>query len=340
MAQSHMAREVHEIPQAVERLLKGSSCIRDLAARARALDPPLIATVARGSSDHACTFLKYAAELTLGIPVASIGPSVASVYKVQLRLGSAVCIAVSQSGQSPDIVALTEAARAGGALTVALTNSPGSPIAIAAGNVIPLNVGVEQSVAATKSFVASAVAGLTFLAHWKGDDDLLAAIHALPERLARAVEADWSPLAEALAGRDTLFCLGRGPSWAMANEAALKFKEVALIHAGSYSSAEVLHGPVAVVGGGFPVLVFSAADAAEGSVAAVADRIAETGAAVFVTSDRCRTAEELPHVRTDHPLCDPIALVTSFYAFVERLARERGLDPDRPRNLAKVTETL
>jgi len=125
----------------------------------------------------------------------------------------------------------------------------------------------------------------------------------------------------------------------MSNEAALKFKETCQIHAESYSSAEVLHGPVSIIGSGFPVLGLTANDAAETALVEVADSIAAKGARVFVTSDKCRNAQRLEHVRTNHPLTDPISLITSFYAMVERLATSRGINPDAPRHLKKVTET-
>jgi glucosamine--fructose-6-phosphate aminotransferase (isomerizing) len=341
MTASLMAAEVREIPQAVARLLDASGpAIRAAAAAARAADPALVATVARGSSDHACTFLKYACELTLGLPVASIGPSVASIYGARLRMNRALCLAVSQSGQSPDIVALQRAAGAGGALTVAITNHPDSPLAAASQATLPLAAGPERSVAATKTFVNSAVAGLALIAHWAGDRDLLAAIDRLPEALGRAVTLDWSALAGAAAGATSLYTLGRGPAFAISNEAALKFKEVGRLHAESYSSAEVLHGPVSIVDPGFPILALAAGDAAEASVVEVAAAMAGKGARVFVTSDSAPPALRLPVVRTGHGLTDPLALITAFYAMVEGVARARGIDPDRPRHLNKVTETL
>ena len=137
-----------------------------------------------------------------------------------------------------------------------------------------------------------------------------------------------------------LYTLGRGPAYAMSNEAALKFKEVAQIHAESYSSAEVLHGPVAIVGADFPVLAFAAADAAEPGIVETADAIAGKGARVFVTSGQARVATALPVVRTGHPLTDPLALIATFYAMVERIAVAKGFDPDTPRHLHKVTETV
>jgi glucosamine--fructose-6-phosphate aminotransferase (isomerizing) len=338
---SQMATEVHEIPSAVARLIAdGAPAIRAAADAARACDPALIATVARGSSDHACTYLKYVAELTLGLPVASIGPSVASVYGARLRMRNALCLTVSQSGQSPDIVAMAKAAGLGGALTVAITNHPASPLGIASQHCLALHAGPEISVAATKTFVNSAVAGLFLIAEWAQDADLLAAIHALPAHLEHAVTQDWGALRDAVTGAESLYTLGRGPAYAMANESALKFKEVARIHAESYSSAEVLHGPVSIVGDGFPVLALAVGDAAEGGLVAVVDQMAAKGAQVFVTSDLASAASRLPHVRTEHALTDPLALIVSFYAMVEQVARARGVDPDKPRHLNKVTQTV
>ncbi len=285
------------------------------------------------------TYLKYASELLLGVPVASLGPSIASIYNTPLRLRGAGCISISQSGKSPDIVAMAASATEQGALTLALTNDPASPLAAACQHTVNIHAGPEISVAATKTFVNSAVAALLLLARWKGDGDLTAAIHALPAQLADACQTDWPNLRAALEGQGSIFTLGRGPSYAMSNEAALKFKETCQIHAESYSSAEVLHGPVSIIGTGFPVLGLAANDLAEASLIEVADAIAAKGAKVFVTSDKCATAQRLEHVRTNHPLTDPLSLITSFYAMVERLATSRGINPDAPRHLKKVTQT-
>lgn len=340
-AQTQMRREVLEIPEAVERLLSyGHADIIRAAERLSAAKPAYLATVARGSSDHVATYLKYASELLLGVPVASIGPSVASIYGAPLKLAGAGVISVSQSGKSPDIVALAEAAKNAGALTFAITNDAGSPLARASDHTIDICAGPELSVAATKTFVTSAVAGLLLLARWADDQPLIRAIHALPGQLAKAAEIDWSEMRSAIGARRNLFTLGRGPSWAMSNEAALKFKETCQLHAESYSSAEVLHGPVSIVEAGFPVLALAAGDAAESALVDVADQIAGKGASVFVTSGKARIATQLEHIRTDHPLCDPIALIVTFYAMVDRVAAERGVNPDAPRHLRKITETI
>lgn len=337
---TQMRAEILEIPDAVERLLtEGNAAILAAADKARAVKPRFLLSVARGSSDHACTFLKYASELVLKRPMASVGPSVRSIYGVDLEAQDSLCISVSQSGQSPDIVRMTESLRKGGSLTVAITNDAGSRLARAADTTLPIHAGPELSVAATKTFVTSLVAGLWLIATIKGDDELIAAIRALPGHLERAIQCDWSAAANAIEG-SSLFTLGRGPSWAISNEAALKFKETCLIHAESYSSAEVLHGPVSIIGRSFPVIAFAAGDAAEKSVAETSDELARKGAQVFTMASGVTRATRLPCVRTDHWLTDPVAAIVSFYGMVERVAVGRGINPDVPRHLHKVTETV
>lgn len=336
-----MREEILSIPDVTTRFLDSSRVTLAAAgAKLREKNPPFLASIARGSSDHVTAFLKYSSELTAGIPVASLGPSVASIYGVTLKLGSAATLSISQSGKSPDIVSMTKAARDSGALTIAITNVIDSDLASASDLPIDILAGPERSVAATKSFVSSAVAGLALIGHWTNDQKLLAAIDDLPSAMAKAVTCDWSPFAAALENENSLFILGRGPSLAISNEIALKFKETSGVHAESYSAAEVMHGPKAIVGKGFPVLVLAARDAAEASLIDAADRLAEQGAAVFLTSNKPSQATALPFVATSHPLTDPLALLVSFYAFVEEFARSRGFNPDEPPHLRKVTETI
>ncbi len=340
-AATHMRTEIEEIPQAVARFLdRSDSLLEDVAQDLRRRAPGFVVTVARGSSAHAATYLKYAVELTAGLAVAPIGPSVASIYGAKLRLDRAACLAVSQSGKSPDIVALAQSAAEQGAVTIALTNTAGSPLAGVCDHAIDIMAGPERSVAATKTFVNSAVAGLALMAHSTRDETLLAALQQLPQSLERALACDWSALIEPFGRQGSLFILGRGPSSAMASEAALKFKETCGVHAEAYSAAEVMHGPMALVGPGFPVLALAARDAAEPSLVEAVDALADKQAAAFATSDRVAKAARLPFAATGHPLTDPLPLIVSFYAFVEAFARHRGLNPDTPRNLRKVTETI
>ncbi len=338
---SHMANEVAEIPQALARLLSASGpAIASAGAALRALDPGLVLTVARGSSDHAATYLKYAVELTAGIPVASVGPSVASVYGRSLRLSGAACIGISQSGQSPDIVEMMRSAGAGGALTIAVTNFADSPMARVSSHCLPLAAGAEQSVAATKTFICSVAAGLALLAEWQDDPALRAAVAALPDAAAQALSLDWSPLSARLSRAPQAYVLGRGPAFAIACEAALKLKETCGLHAEAYSAAEVLHGPSAIVQSGFPVLALAVEDAAQPGVIQTAERLAAQGADVFLTGCTAKGATTLPAVTGLHPLVAPLVQAVAFYAFVETLARRRGFDPDAPPHLRKVTETV
>jgi glucosamine--fructose-6-phosphate aminotransferase (isomerizing) len=338
---THMRQEINEIPEAATRLLDRSAA--DLAKAGRALrdkDPAFLVTIARGSSDHAATFIKYAIELTAGRPVASLGPSLASIYGADLKLGGGAAIAISQSGKSPDIVAMAEAATKSGAVTVALTNTLPSPITQASLHAVDINAGPELAVAATKSFVNSIVAGLALLSEWTGDDALKAAVRALPDHLAKAVTLDWSEFSGQLGDAESLYMLGRGPALAIASEAALKFKETSNMHSEAYSAAEVLHGPVALVEDRFPVLAFAARDAAEASIVEIVDSLAGKRAMAFATSGEVKAANKLPFIATGHPLTDALALIVPFYGFVEAWSRSKGFNPDQPAALKKVTETL
>ena len=337
---TNMRREVDEIPEAAARLLEQSAdAIRQAGAALRGRDPAFLVTVARGSSDHAALFLKYAIELIAGRPVASLGPSLASIYGAKLKLDGGAAFAVSQSGKSPDIVALAEATTGAGAISIALVNTLPSPLSEACTHAVDIAAGPEISVAATKSYVNSIVAGLAILAEWTGDAALGTAVRDLPEHLSRAAGLDWGDLTADLAEAQSLYVLGRGPGLAIASEAALKFKETSGMHAEAYSSAEVLHGPVALVGPSFPVIALAARDAAEPSVTGMADGLAERGAYACVTSATAKAAKSLPFAATGHPITDALALIVPFYGFVEAWSRARGLDPDKPVNLKKVTET-
>jgi glucosamine--fructose-6-phosphate aminotransferase (isomerizing) len=338
---THMRIEIEEIPDATRRLLDQSGArLAEAGAALKHLQPVMVATIARGSSDHAAAYLKYAIELVAGVPVASIGPSIMSIYGRELHLDGCAAISISQSGKSPDIVAMAESAKRNGALGIALTNTAESPLAAASNITVDLSAGKEQSVAATKSFVSSVVAGLGVLGHWAGDAVLLGSLKQLPDAFSQALTADWTPFLDALGTRDSLYVLGRGPAFAIAQEAALKFKETCGIHAEAYSAAEVLHGPARIVEAGFPVLALAARDASEAAVAEIADRLARQGATAFATTTRVAAARRLPFAPTGHPITDGLSLIVSFYGFVEKLSRARGLDPDHPPHLKKVTETV
>ena len=335
-----MRQEVDEIPEAVARLLdRSGKTLIETGQRLANLDPTVLATIARGSSDHAAFFLKYACEQTLGIPVASLGPSLSSIYKITPRLKGAAALAISQSGKSPDIVSLAEACRKGGGLTIALANTVPSPLTETSDIAIDIQAGPEKSVAATKSFVNSIVAGLYIIASWSDDKELNQAIIALPEHFSNAVKLDWSPFNISMEGSSSVFILGRGPGFAIACEAALKLKETCGLHAEAYSSAEVVHGPMEMVRPSFPVLALAARDAAENTILSVANNLRERGAKLGITSEKAPLDARLPYIETGHPITDALVLIAPFYAFAEAYSRKLGRNPDAPAHLNKVTET-
>lgn len=341
MAQTMMARETREIPDVSRRqLTAGLDAYREIGAQFRRLDPPVLVTAARGSSDHAAAYLKYLVETLVGRPVASLGPSVASVYASRLRLNGAALLAVSQSGASPDLLSLVAAGAEGGAKTAALVNAGGSPLEELVDLPAPLLAGPEVSVAATKSYVASLVAMACIVAEWSGDQGLREGLQELPAALEIAIGLDWNSADEAFKAQGPIFCVGRGMGLAVAAEAALKFKETCRLHAEAYSSAEVLHGPMALADAGLRSLFFVPSDESRAGVLDTADRMREAGAEVWLVDGDKNAPGHLESAPAPHPALVPICQAVSFYVFIERLSREIGNDPDNPRHLRKVTRTV
>jgi glucosamine--fructose-6-phosphate aminotransferase (isomerizing) len=339
---THMAAEIRETPQAVARLIeREGASIKALGKKIRSLDPSVIVTCARGSSDNAAAYFKYLSEILIGVPVASIGPSVASIYRAPLKLQQAVVISVSQSGQSPDIVSLQAAAREAGAFAIAVVNQADSPLASNADAVIPLHAGLEKSVAATKTCLASAVALAALVAEWRDEADLRQAVAHLPEALEATLGSNWDAALPVLQPAPSAYVVGRGPALPIAAEAALKLKETAVLHAEAFSGAEVMHGPLQLLQPGFPVLAFSQKDQSREAMAGSIARLRATQGRVFeITAEAASGSDHLPVAATGHAALDPLAMLLSFYAFAEKLSRARGHEPDRPSHLRKVTETI
>jgi glucosamine--fructose-6-phosphate aminotransferase (isomerizing) len=335
-----MAREIDECGAVVARCLQeNAAAFADLAERLAGRAPAVVVTNARGSSDHAALYLKYLIEIALGLPCASIGPSIASLYRAPLKLSHGLAIAISQSGRSPDIVAAQRAARDGGAHAVALVNSEASPLADEADCLIPLRAGPEQSVAATKSMIAALAAGAGLVAAWSREAALSQALGALPDALAPPAPPPQA-LVETLAASPAAFVLGRGSTFAIAAEAALKLKETCAIHAEAFSSAEVMHGPAELVRPGFLVIAFPPRDEAAEGFAGALDRLRALGARVVTVEAGGQDGpDRLGAAAARHPLLAPIPMLHRFYALAEATARRLGRDPDRPSNLRKVTET-
>jgi len=332
--------EISEAPNVIwrqEAFLKPE--LVPLVKRLKQQPPQLVVTCARGSSAHAAVFAKHSIERHLRIPVADAAPSIVTVYRRPLRLKGQLHLTISQSGRSHDLIAQTRAARKAGALTVGMINDVHSPLAEVCEIVLPLMAGYELSVAATKTFIGTLAAILQLTAAWSGSADLRESLARLPDHLERAAMLDWSASFDTLAKAASMMTLGRGPTLAIAAEAALKLKETCGLHAEAFSGSEFLHGPVSLVSKGFPILMFMPGDQAAVALRELEADLRRKGAAVFATARSKRAAGRLPALGTGHSETDAICLIQSFYAMLVRLARLRGGDADKPRHLQKVTRT-
>jgi glucosamine--fructose-6-phosphate aminotransferase (isomerizing) len=337
---STMLAEAREMPALVRaQLAADAELYRSLAAFLRATPPLAIATVARGSSEHAARYLGYLVAARTGTLVSRLLPSLVTLYRAPLRAQRLVTVAVSQSGRSPDLVEPMRALRSAGATTLAIVNDAGSPLAEAAEWVIPLRAGPELAVPATKSFVASLAAAARLVACWREDEALLAALAALPAALEEGLRQDWGAAVRALAPAERMYVLGRGLGFAAALETALKLKEACGIHAEAFSAAEVRHGPMGLVGPGFPVLVLALRGPAQAGLVDLADELRRQGAQVLLAAPEDVEGRDLTLAMSAAEELDAAAAVASVYPMVDALARARGRDPDRPPNLVKVMST-
>lgn len=336
---TRMFREAAEAPAVVARLLVANSpLVQALGAALRTNPPRAVVTCARGSSDHAATYAKYLIETSTGVITSSAALSVSSVYAAEPKLEGVLYLAISQSGKSPDLLAAVEAAKQAEALVVALVNDESSPLAALADHVLPLHAGPEISVAATKSYIAALTGIAQLVAAWSQDLALDKALEELPAVLSQAWTLDWAPAYDRLRTATNLYVLGRGVGFGIAQEAALKFKETCGLHAEAFSAAEVLHGPMALVQRGFPVLVFAQDDQSQASVIELAQDLTARGVDVMLAGGGSGHGV-LPTVKT-HPNLEPIARIQSFYRMANALSILRGHDPDKPPHLNKVTETI
>lgn len=337
-AATRMFAEAAEAPARIaEQLQANAALVEKLGASLRARAPKAVVTLGRGSSDNVATFAKYLIETKTSTLTSSAAPSISSVYTAHPNLEGAVVLSISQSGQSPDLLASVKAAKAAGALVIALTNIVESPLAALADNVIPLHAGAESSVAATKTYLASAVAVLHLVAEWSGDASLRSALQLLPAQLENSWQLDWTPAIAPLASARDLYVIGRGLGFGLAQEAALKLKETCGLHAEAFSAAEVRHGPMALIHAGFPVIMFAQDDGTRADVEALAKRFSESRATVIAAGFAAPI--ELPAL-VAHPALQPILMAQSFYRLVCALSVARGFNPDCPPHLRKITETI
>lgn len=332
-----MLREIAEIPARADGLLRRGGTIDEIAERIRQANPRVALLCGRGSSGHVCVYLRYLFEARLGLLVSVSAPSLVTAYGAEPDMHGALFVVVSQSGRSPDIVAATRAARRLGALTLAIVNDAHSPAAAACELVLAIDAGLECAVAATKTVVLSMLAGARLVSALTGDAQLAQAIRRLPARFSHASECDWSPWCESLMHAQAAFVAARGYGLGIGREIALKLTETLRLPALGLSAAELRHGPRAAITPTTPVLLIRQNDATAAAVDALIRDLREANETVFFAGGPVGT---LPWVGDDDPICDPIAMLAPAYKAIEQAARRRGIDPDKPPHLTKVTRTL
>ncbi len=341
---SILEEEIFSQPEVIAHLLKQETLhIQSIVAELPPFDYIVIA--ARGSSDHAATYAKYAWPAFGGYPVALATPSLHTMYHQPPRFRGALVIGISQSGQSPDIVAVLEEGRSQGRPTIAITNDPASPLATAADYVVELHTGPERSVAATKTYSAQLAIMMLFAAAWSKDITQFGALEQIPEAMKRTLERSAVIQQYAEHFRDLQQCIviGRGYNYATSFELALKLKELTYMQVSGYSSADFRHGPIATVASGIPVIQIMPTGATYADMLTLADEVRQRGAELLVISD---AAEILAQTSYPMPLAgalpewlSPISAILPGQLFALHLAEAKGYAVDTPRGLNKVTRT-
>lgn len=337
--------EIREQPAVAERqLAELPARVRPLAAAVRRATIDYVLIAARGTSDHAATYAQYAIGSIARLPVALAAPSLFTQYQTPLRMRHALVIGISQSGQSPDVVSVVEEARRQGAVTAAITNDPASPLAGAADHLLPINAGVEASVAATKTYIGEMVA-VAVLAATLGDPPAAEwrALRRVPDAIqaALSLEGRAAKLAAQRAGLEECVILGRGYNLSTALEWALKLRELAYVRAHGYSTADFQHGPVASLPPGGDLLAVSAAGPMASDLAELLIRLRRERKArpLCIAEVPIRGIETLAYGEALPEWLSPIPAIVPAQLFTVALTAAKGLDAARPRGLKKVTLT-
>jgi glucosamine--fructose-6-phosphate aminotransferase (isomerizing) len=339
--------EIREQPAVAARFLADQAeNVEAIAASLRATPPRHVVIAARGTSDHAAVYAQYVLGVRHRLTVGLGTPSIVSIYGAAPDVRDALVIGISQSGASPDIVAVIAEARAQGAPTIAITNEPDSALAAAADRTIVLGAGPERAIAATKTYTAELLAVALLSAALADDPTDRAAIAAIPEALARALELEpeIDRIASDQAATTRALVIARGFEYATAREWALKLKELARVFADPYSSADFQHGPLTLVEPGVPVLAVVRSGAPGVDLVALLGRLrADLGGELMVVTDHAPALDlatwpvRLPAGTPEW--LGPLVSIVAGQLHALHLTRARGLDPELPRNLDKITRT-
>jgi glucosamine--fructose-6-phosphate aminotransferase (isomerizing) len=340
-----LEQEIGSQPDVIAGLLERETVrIKRIVAQLPPFDYALIA--ARGTSDHAAAYAKYAWSALAGYPVALATPSLYTLYSRPPRMERALVVGISQSGQSPDIVAVIEEGRRQGRPTLAITNDSTSPLAAAADHVIELHAGRERSVAATKTYTAQLAVIALLAATWSDGEPQLAEVQHLPEALAATLAgaSAVAPRAERYRFMEQCVVIGRGYNYATALELALKLKELTYVMAIAYSSADFRHGPIATVSEGLPAILVMPSGATFADMLDLAHTLQERGTELLLITDEQAAypaaTRSLPLAAAVAEWLSPITAIVPGQLLALHLALAKGFDPDRPRGLQKVTRTL
>lgn len=322
--------------------------LEQIALQIRSIQPALVVTIGRGSSNYAALFAKYLFESRVNLITAAAAPSILTLYNKKLPQKNSLVLGISQSGQSPDVIESMKVARKGGALTIAIVNDVNSPLAEEAQYVIPQRAGEEKSIAATKTFIATLAVLIQLVAILTEDSVLLKALSQVPEKLIQAANMDWSIAMDIYAPVQHTYVIGRGYGYPLALEAALKFKETVKIHAEGLSSADLEHGPFELISKGFPIFIFAQQDETFASLYELGVRLKALGIKVLVASPFTNehfvklaqmSSFVLPLPKGVHPICDPLMIIYNVYLMLAKLCAVKNINPDLPTYLNKVTKT-
>jgi glucosamine--fructose-6-phosphate aminotransferase (isomerizing) len=346
LTQSHLYQEIHEQPQVLRRFLEQEQAIiQQLVAAIQQRPVTHVVIAARGTSDNAARYAQYLLGAVNHLTVALATPSLFSIYKQPPRLDNALVLGISQSGKSPDIVAVLAEARRQGVLTAAITNFPDSDLGQEADYVINLHAGLERSVAATKTYTSELAAIALLSATLAQDEGMLAALHQVPDTAAAtmAMEAAIAQMAPRYRYMQDCVVIGRGYNYATAFELALKLKELTYTIAEPYSSADFLHGPLALIEHGFPVIVIAPSGVMLPEIQAFMRTLKQREAEIIAVSDDPETLAlaRMP-LALPQPVPEwlsPLVAIIPGQLFAMHLTYAKDYDPDHPRGLRKVTET-
>lgn len=335
-----MFKEAIESANAVQNHIdQNLNLYEDIAQKLQQKNPYSTVSIARGSSDHAAQYLNFLISHKLGKLTTSFSMSLLTLYASNIDVSKSAGFAISQSGQSPDIINPIQYFREKNALNISMVNDTTSPLATSTGNLIPLLAGKENSVAATKSFIASLAASAFTIGHWAQDQELIRSLHHLPDDLMKATKLDWSKAIPKLINAKRIMVVGRGYGLSLALETSLKFKETCGIQAEAFSAAEIKHGPMALIEEGYPILIYATRGPALHTLLELAQDLKARGANIILAAPAFIKEKDLEIQSAHSEELDVITSIQSFYLLAEQLSRELGNNPDVPRNLSKVTKT-